>query len=156
MEVFENQYGLVKDCRNVLFKYCKSISQDDFTKSVETFGWGGSIRNLLTHIANTYQFWIGHNVLKENVTFPDYESIKNISDAIDLYDNVNFIMEAFFTKFAELKDLKINYEINGVSGESNPFRIFTHVITHEFHHKGQILSLSRKLGYIPIDTDIMR
>jgi uncharacterized damage-inducible protein DinB len=156
MKAFENQYGLVKDCRNVLFKYCKSISQDDFTKSVKTFGRGGSIRNLLTHIANTYQFWIGQNILKKNMTFPNYESIKNISDAISLFDNVNHNMEEFFSKFAELKGLKINYEINGVPGESDPFPIFTHVITHEFHHKGQILSLSRKLGYIPIDADIMR
>ncbi|MCB0535444.1 MAG: hypothetical protein KDD14_24780 [Saprospiraceae bacterium] len=37
-----------------------------------------------------------------------------------------------------------------------PLRLFTHIVTHEFHHKGQILSLSRHLGYTPVDTDIMR
>jgi uncharacterized damage-inducible protein DinB len=36
------------------------------------------------------------------------------------------------------------------------FKLFTHTITHEFHHKGQILTLSRQLGYTPVDTDIMR
>jgi uncharacterized damage-inducible protein DinB len=156
MEVFENQYELVKDCRSVLFEYCKTISQIDFTKSTKTFGRGGSIRNLLNHIANTYQFWIGEIILKMNITYPDYEAVKNIDETINLFDEINHLMEKFFLKYSELKDLKIKYEINGIADESNPFRVFTHVITHEFHHKGQILSLSRKLGYIPVDTDIMR
>ena len=33
--------------------------------------------------------------------------------------------------------------------------LFTHVITHEFHHKGQLLTLSRILGYVPPDEDII-
>ncbi|QQK78224.1 hypothetical protein HUG15_07355 [Salicibibacter cibarius] len=33
--------------------------------------------------------------------------------------------------------------------------LYTHVITHEFHHKGQIVSMSRNLGYIPEDTDLI-
>ena len=40
--------------------------------------------------------------------------------------------------------------------KANPFKLFTHVITHEFHHQGQILPMSRQLGYIPVDTDVMR
>ena len=156
MEVFENQYELVKDSRSVLFKYCKSISEFDFVKPVNTFGRGGSIRNLLTHIANTYQFWLRENILKRSMVYSEYESIKNINDAQSLFSNVNNLMEEFFIKYSEVKDLKIEYEINGVKSESNSFRMFTHVITHEFHHKGQILSISRALGYIPVDTDIMR
>jgi uncharacterized damage-inducible protein DinB len=51
---------------------------------------------------------------------------------------------------------KIAYELNNGSHDTSAFQIFTHVITHEFHHKGQILSLSRHLGYTPVDTDIIR
>ncbi len=90
------------------------------------------------------------------MVYSKYESIKNINDAQGLFSNVNNMMEEFFIKYSEVKDLKIEYEINGVKSESNSFRMFTHVITHEFHHKGQILSISRALGYIPVDTDIMR
>ncbi|MCB0624495.1 MAG: hypothetical protein KDC43_11415, partial [Saprospiraceae bacterium] len=42
------------------------------------------------------------------------------------------------------------------AGEAEAFRLFTHVVTHEFHHKGQILSLTRHLGFVPVDTDVMR
>jgi uncharacterized damage-inducible protein DinB len=38
----------------------------------------------------------------------------------------------------------------------SPLQLYTHVITHEFHHKGQMLSMSRILGYIPVDTDAIR
>ncbi|WP_423227985.1 DinB family protein [Sabulibacter ruber] len=30
------------------------------------------------------------------------------------------------------------------------------MITHEFHHKGQIPSLGRHLGFVPDDTDVVR
>ncbi len=45
---------------------------------------------------------------------------------------------------------------NGAILMVNPLQLFTHVITHEFHHKGQIMSLSRHLGYTPVDADIIR
>jgi len=32
----------------------------------------------------------------------------------------------------------------------------THVMTHEFHHKGQIMTMGRMLGYTPPDADVIR
>ncbi|RZL05047.1 MAG: hypothetical protein EOO89_27250 [Pedobacter sp.] len=40
--------------------------------------------------------------------------------------------------------------------ETDSYSIFTHVITHEFHHKGQSMTMSRLLGHTPPDTDILR
>ncbi|RSK47607.1 hypothetical protein EI291_14730 [Hymenobacter rigui] len=34
--------------------------------------------------------------------------------------------------------------------------VFTHIIRHEFHHKGQMLNMSRQLGCTPVDTDAIR
>ncbi|MEP6627343.1 MAG: DinB family protein [Ginsengibacter sp.] len=34
--------------------------------------------------------------------------------------------------------------------------LFFHVITHEFHHKGQIATMCCIMGYPPPDTDIIR
>ncbi|MNL32837.1 DinB family protein [compost metagenome] len=53
-------------------------------------------------------------------------------------------------------DSEIQYEIQNVKSSAKPLKLFTHVTTHEYHHKGQILSLSRHLGYTPVDTDIIR
>jgi uncharacterized damage-inducible protein DinB len=37
---------------------------------------------------------------------------------------------------------------------ATPVQVFTHVLTHEFHHKGQIMSMCRLLGHQPPDTDV--
>lgn len=50
----------------------------------------------------------------------------------------------------------LKIDINNKIVIANPLKIFTHVITHGFHHKGQILSLNRHLKYAPVDTDIIR
>lgn len=153
-EYSKEQYELVKDSRKVLFEYCNTISTEDFINQHTSFGRGGSIRNLLVHIANTYQYWIANIALKKNIAYDQYETIKNISETIKVFDSVDSFMIDFLENINS--DSKIHYEINGVKNVTSPLNLFTHVITHEFHHKGQVLSISRHLGYTPIDTDIMR
>ncbi|MBD0332653.1 MAG: DinB family protein [Chitinophagaceae bacterium] len=154
--VAKEQYGFVRDAREALLHYCKTISSNDLLKENSSFGRGGSIRNLLVHIANTYEFWIGKWALGKNVVFTNYDSKQNIGGIIDLFDSIDVLMVEFIESLRRPEIKGINYEINGIKNTTEPFKLFSHVITHEFHHKGQILSLSRHLGYTPIDTDIMR
>ncbi|MBE8725773.1 DinB family protein [Flavobacterium hungaricum] len=151
----QKQYNLVLESRNVLFDYCKTIKKQDFKNENSSFGRGGSMRNLLVHIANTYEFWIANISLKKNIVFSPYENYQNIEDVIKLFLSIDELMDDFF-ELTEKSDNEIQYERNGQKTKTEPFKIFTHVITHEYHHKGQILSLSRHLGYIPVDTDIIR
>ena len=150
----KEQYELVLDSRSVLFSYCETISESHLLSENNLFGRGGSIRNLLVHIANTYEFWIAKNALNKEVIFTTYNSKETIKDIIELFDRVDNFMYEFIPLVDANKS--IHYEINGVSKTEVAFKLFSHVITHEFHHKGQILSLSRHLGYTPVDTDIMR
>ena len=150
------QYDAVLESRQLFLEYCKTISQPDLLIENNSFGRGGSIRNLLVHVANTYEFWIAKNALHRNISFTDYDSKQNIDDIINLFKSVNVFMKDFIALFQLTGMQQIEYEINGKRDSVNQLRLFTHVITHEFHHKGQILSISRHLGYIPVDTDIMR
>ncbi|RZJ52674.1 MAG: damage-inducible protein DinB [Flavobacterium sp.] len=151
----QKQYNLVLESRNVLFDYCKTIKKEDFLNQNSSFGRGGSMRNLLVHIANTYEYWIADISLKKNIDFSPYENYQNIGDVIKLFVSIDAFMAEFF-ELTEKSDHEIEYERNGQITKTEPFKIFTHVITHEYHHKGQILSLSRHLGYVPVDTDIIR
>jgi len=150
----KQQYELVRESRAVLFNYCKTISEKHFIAENNFFGRGGSIRNLLVHIANTYEFWIAQQSLNHEVIFSTYDSKKTVTDIVELFDIVDIFMNEFISLIAENK--LIEYKVNAITNTAAPFRLFSHVITHEFHHKGQILSLSRHLGYLPVDTDIMR
>lgn len=151
----QKQYNLVLESRNILFDYCKTIKNEDFINEKSSFGRGGSMRNLLVHIANTYEFWVANISLKKNMVFSPYENYQNIEDVIKLFLSIDEFMDAFF-ELTKKSGNEIEYERKGQKTRTEPFKIFTHVITHEYHHKGQILSLSRHLGYIPIDTDIIR
>ena len=152
----EEQYAFVRDARNVLMTYCKTIANRDFLKEHGSFGRGGSIRNILVHIANTYEFWIGKWGLKKDQIFTEYGTKQTIEDVIDLFDNIDLLVFEFIRLLGRPDFNEIYFEINGVKNTVKSLQVFSHVITHEFHHKGQILSLSRHWGYTPVDTDIMR
>lgn len=150
------QYELVKSSRKILLDYCGTMAQKDLLNSNSSFGRGGSVRNLLVHIANVYESWIGQEVLKKEIAFTTYESKEMISELSALFETVDLIMHEFFDLMDSPEMEQIRYEVNNEQREASAFTIFSHVITHEFHHKGQILSLSRHLGYTPVDTDMIR
>ena len=152
----KNQYEFVRDSRKVVFTYCKTISGEHLLTAVPSFGRGGSIRNLLVHIANTYQFWIAKQCLKREVVFTQFDLMTTINDVVLVFDTVDATMNDFFMSIEVDENRMIDYEINGGTNSASALKLFSHVISHEFHHKGQILSISRQLGYIPVDTDIMR
>lgn len=152
---FQHQYEFVKSSRKVLLEYCKTLSDKDFLIENSTFG-RGSVRNLLVHIGNTYEFWIGRESLKKDIKFTEYNSVKNAVEAEGFFSNIDTLLEEFVIVYPEKNMIDIEINIHGKVIVATSLKLFTHVITHEFHHKGQILSLSRHLGYVPVDTDIIR
>jgi len=154
-DVLVIQYDLVKQARTVLLSYCGQLTEKDFLAENSSFG-RGSIRNLLVHIGNTYEFWLGKQALQKEIIFTAYNTVKNVTEAEELFRNIDRLVNRFIFSFADDYHQEIMVSINKEPVAATPLKLFTHVITHEFHHKGQILSLSRHLGYVPIDTDIMR
>ncbi len=155
-ELLREQYGYICDSRHVLVEYCKTIGSKDFVNENSSFGRGGSMRNLLVHIVNTYEFWIGKHALKKDIVFTPYQSVENVDEVIGLFQKVDALMSEFIEQIVNPESSEIEFELSDTKRKIKAFKLFTHVITHEFHHKGQILSISRHLGYIPVDTDIMR
>ena len=152
---FQRQYEFVQSSRLVLLDYCKTISANDFLVENSSFG-RGSIRNLLVHIGNTYEFWIGRESLKKSIKFAEYHSINNVQEAGIFFQSIDSLIKEFIEVYNEKYMIDIETEVHGKIMMVSPFKLFTHVITHEYHHKGQILSLSRHLGYVPVDTDVIR
>ncbi len=153
---FKYQYKLIQQSRRTLFDYCRTISNEDFLNQNNSFGRGGSIRNLLVHIANTYEYWIVKHALNKDIHFTEYITKNTINEVVELFSSIDNEIFNFSNRYELSKFDAFDLELNGVIKSITAFELFTHVITHEFHHKGQILSLSRHLGYVPIDTDIIR
>lgn len=155
-ELLSSQYELVKGSRNALFTYCATTG-DDFFKHVPTFN-DNSIRDLLVHIANTYISWLDNFGLDGVRTFYSNEEVQTLLQVKTVMDEVDLIVYDFLGKYKDDYQLPMTKHIarKGITLTLSPLQLFTHVITHEFHHKGQILTMSRLLGYTPVDTDVIR
>ena len=149
---FYNQYVLVKESREQVFQLLGKMPTEDFLKPI-TFD-GKSIAHLYVHIANTYQGWLVKFAGQTEAESFDVQQIQNIHDLVALFQKVNEVVEEFIKKTQEQGVFK-NSSISQTL-ELSALKLFTHVITHEFHHKGQVLMLTRQLGHQPMDTDVIR
>lgn len=155
MTDLQHQYMHVKLSREVLFEFCRSLSADHFMFEHANFG-RGSVRNLLVHVANVYQFWIGAKALGRDDPFTPFEAVVNMEQIHLLFKGIDDLMDTFLGSIEHSPRKRLSFERNGVQTSELGLTLFTHVITHEFHHKGQVLSMSRHMGYLPVDTDIIR
>lgn len=151
----KTQYRLTQESRAIIFDYCQDISAEDFVNENNWFGLGGSIRNLLVHVANAYEFWILNNALDKKISNTAYSSINSVGQMENLYQNIDDGVFEFLERYKSVAFEAMDLNTNKVNHDVSPLELFTHVMTHEFHHKGQILSLCRYLGYTPIDSDII-
>lgn len=156
MEAATKQYTFVKGSREVVFNFCETINPEDYTQPVENFG-RGSIYSTHAHVADTYIHWIGKFALQKEIGYLGQQKTNNIATLRGEFMKVNKLIEEFFEKFYDDPDELIERTIpeRGAIGFS-PLKLFTHVITHEFHHKGQMMSMARIKGYTPPDTDLIR
>jgi len=150
------QYELVQGSRAVLLDYCDTFQAEHFTAEAAGFGRGGSIRNLLVHNGHVYRYWMGEHALGKEMQYPEYTEISSVQECRDYYASINSLVEEFIRRFVETPDAVLSATPDNKVTTTTALEVFTHVITHEFHHKGQMLSISRQLGYTPVDTDIIR
>lgn len=157
LNILEEQYEFVKDSREIVFQYCEQFSADDYVKEVEGFG-RGCIRSTQAHIGRSYIFWLADFGMKKEISYPPYDSYKNLIDVRRLFENVNYVVSEFLERFENKLDEHISGKVTQINRDITvtAIRLFTHVVSHEFHHKGQIMSMGRLLGYVPPDSDIIR
>lgn len=156
MEWAEKQYELVIEAREVIFNFCESLSPHNYTKQVDHFGQG-NIRKTQAHIVDAYIHWIANFALNKSIPYLQADLIPTVADMKAEYTNVNGWMAEFLKIYASTPNATITNTL-GRRGQitTTPLTLFTHMITHEFHHKGQMVSMARILGYPPPDTDIIR
>jgi uncharacterized damage-inducible protein DinB len=113
-----------------------------------------SLRDLLVHSARSYFHWLAYLALKQPYGSVD-GSGTTVGELRQLYARVDDTMALFLDHFSGVMDVPfIGVHDDGWRVSVTPHGLFTHVTTHEFHHKGQIVLMSRLLGYAPPDTDV--
>ncbi|MCO4292716.1 DinB family protein [Solitalea sp. MAHUQ-68] len=154
MDIFHEQYELVKGSRGVVLNYCAQMSPEHLNNAVPNFGQG-TIKATLLHISNTYVSWLSKFAFQQDESFLSSEEISGLDDIKKQFERANNAVSVFLAAFPD-PEIRITGLKNDVSLNLTVTELFTHVTTHEFHHKGQIMLMGRILGYTPPDADIIR
>jgi len=154
--VFQKQYALVQDSREVVLNFVETEVGNDLNMPVPAFE-NKTIRYLLVHTCNTYFHWLVYFALKRSFDLLNDQDFTPINQIRELYAKVDDTMAIFLENFAGQMEMPLNNTLSrNRQVSATPLQLFMHVLTHEFHHKGQILMMCRLLGHIPPDTDVIR
>jgi uncharacterized damage-inducible protein DinB len=129
----------------------------DLFKPVGEFNQS-SIADLLVHNANTYTSWIGNFGLDRDTAFIKTGEVTSLDDIRSLFEKIDLIVAEFLGKYEANYDEPFTAMVKHRQFPLtlSPLQLYTQAVTHEFHHKGQIVTMSRLLGYTPVDTDVIR
>ena len=148
-------YSWVKFSRERLFAWAEALPDGVYTQERPDFAYG-SLRNVQAHIADCYLVWIGVRGLGEPQEWVDTKEVPDVAAMRRVYAGVDEVLERAFAAFTtpdEVFDLTLPNEVLQVTQRW----LIMHPVTHEFHHKGQMLTMGRILGhpYPPgPDTDL--
>jgi uncharacterized damage-inducible protein DinB len=139
-----------------LLEHCRQLDANGINLEMRGFGHP-TIRLQLFHIIGTEKYWIG--VLQgrlEDDTDQNYPTI----DSLEEFRQQISESTQLYLKSASNDELNIASEMfvdPGVKRILKPAQVFFRVLTHAFHHQGQILAMCRLLGkpgdgiYYPLD-----
>jgi uncharacterized damage-inducible protein DinB len=160
LDVLKQQYGFIRAARQTLFEFLKEIPLEELHRTIPSFGNASIIRTHI-HVADCYRYWLGSFAFKQkraDFSFAsEYEKahsdVEKVQSKFELADEaVQRFLDEFNSRWFENVSNEVKWQVEPWS--TTPLWLLTHTETHEFHHKGQIVSMARHLGYNPPNTDI--
>lgn len=160
LDVLKQQYGFIRSARQTLFEFMKEIPLQELHSTVPNFGKDSIIRTHI-HVADCYRYWLGSFSFRQkraDFSFAseyelEHSDVENVQSRFELVDEVvQRFLDEFNSRWFENIANEVKWQEEPWS--TTPLWLLTHTETHEFHHKGQIVSMARHLGYNPPNTDI--
>lgn len=153
--IMKHQYDLVRSVRQHLFGFMEEMPLEKLHERVPGFGIGRMIEAHI-HAADCYRFWIGSFAFQQKPSeFADTPErvIANadVRKVREIFDSVDETVEKFLDRYNSrwLEEIENVVEEGDKPVRLTPLFLLSHAETHEFHHKGQIVSMARHLGYNP-------
>ena len=141
-------------CLTRALDHLSTIPASAYAKETPGFGFP-TLREQVIHIINCEGLWV--NAL-QRLPYRDRNpaGCPAIADARLLQREVSQLTLAYLAGLTD-QQLNGNMEVgypDGTTAVRTPAFIIHHVLTHAFHHKGQIVAMCRVLGYPAPDTDL--
>jgi len=139
---------------DLLLRHVATVPDDLHHKQISGFGHP-SIWKQLVHILTCEEGWV-HDL--QNQTFAGWheEDCPTMADLLAAKDRIRKATGIYVGDLTEeqLNTTLAKRPVDWGGELRSPAFILLHVITHAFHHKGQVVAMLRILGYPATDTDL--
>ncbi len=154
--VIPGLHACLHESLGIVFDHLAAVPPELWTKELEGFGQP-SVRDQIAHILGAESRWIRRLQLLPLET-PDVASLTSVEAVRNLQKDVKASTITYLDSLPESKlYLPLErYPESWIGPPRSPAYILLHVITHGFHHKGQLVAMLRLLGHPAPDTDIQR
>jgi uncharacterized damage-inducible protein DinB len=146
-------HGLMHERMDLLLRHVATVPEELWRKSIPGFGHA-TVWKQLVHILTCEEGWV-HDL--QNQPFDGWyeEDCPTVNSLQTAKDRIRKETRTYLARLSE-EELNTTLAERPVDwgGElRSPGFIVLHVITHAFHHKGQVVAMLRILGYPAPDTD---
>jgi uncharacterized damage-inducible protein DinB len=147
-------HGWTHASLNLVLDHLSTIPTNNYVKQIPSFGFP-TLREQVIHIFNCEGFWI-HTLQGLRYVDRKPEDCPAIADARLLEREVIQRTDAYLSNLTDQqlnRDAELHFSDGDVAART-PALVLHHVLTHAFHHKGQIVAMCRALGHPAHDTDL--
>lgn len=147
----ESMYEWTRATRANLLDFVEKMPPHELTAEHPHIPWG-SFRNLLVHMASTYMYWLRRVGLGEKVEWPEPAAYGDVAALRALFAEVDALVADFIARHPG--DSMYEPIVREMTRREGPVRyalsplwLVSNCITHEFNHKGQLLTSARARGH---------
>jgi uncharacterized damage-inducible protein DinB len=138
----------------LLMRHIATVPEELLRKPISGFGHP-SIWKQVVHILTCEEGWVQD---LQNKAFPGWheQDCQTIAALLATKDRIREATRAYLDGLTEeqLNTTLAERPVDWGGELRSPAFILLHVITHAFHHKGQVVAMLRMLGYPAPDTDL--
>jgi len=147
-------YDWVRRTREPLVKALGALGADRYAAPQATLA-GDSVRDRHLHMAQCYIHWVERVGLERDVPDPDPADYPDPVSALAAFERADRAVAELLERHAGRLDEEFVRTNRDFTGRFTARWLLSHPITHEFHHKGQIVVVVRMFGVDPGDTDLI-
>jgi uncharacterized damage-inducible protein DinB len=139
---------------DLVLDHLSTMPANDYAREVSGFGFR-TLREQAMHIFNCEGFWV-HTLQGLRYAGRTLEDCPGVADVRLLQKEVSQSTQAYLSALTN-QQLNADTELHFSDGDvavRTPALVLHHVLTHAFHHKGQIVAMCRVLGQPAPDTDL--
>jgi len=149
-------HGWTHESLDILLRHIASVPEERLREVVAGFGIA-TVWKQLVHIVEGEEVWVCDLQGKARLGWGE-KDCASMEVLLAEKERVRLTTRAYLDGLsdAELNRTLTERPREWVGELKSPAFILLHVVTHAFHHKGQVVAMLRTLGYPAPDTDLQR